>query len=141
LRALNSISPDLKKDFQLTNQLHGNFHRLAERMGPNIAESLIKAGENGIVLTAITTGNLPLLKKIIAPLGARQLATEMTTNPRFMNLSSRILQSIIHGAPVEAKKAYDQLVIEVGKVNGEAAKKMSNFDFNKFIENLPEEES
>ena len=52
-RALTQISPELGRDFRVTNELYGNFHRLAERMGPNVAESLIKAGENGIVLSAL----------------------------------------------------------------------------------------
>lgn len=139
--ALERISPSLGKDFQITNQLYGNFHKLAERMGPNIAESLIKAGENGIIVTAITTGNYPLLKKVLSPLLARQLATEMTTNPRLMNISSRLINSVEKGSPVVAKKIYDELVLEIGKTNAEAAMKMSGLDFDKLFDSLPDQKN
>lgn len=137
--ALMQISPELGRDFRTTNELYGNFHRLAERMGPNIAENLIRAGENGIVVTAISTGNYPLLKKVIGPLAARQLATEMTTNPRLMNLSSRFLNSLERRLPISAKKIYDQMLIEVGKTNAEAAMKMSNLDLDNLFEALDQE--
>jgi len=137
--ALTQISPELGRDFRTTNQLYGNFHRLAERMGPDVAESLIRAGENGIIVSAISTGNYPLLKKVLGPLAARQLATEMTTNPRMMNLSSRFLNSVERRLPMAAKKIYDQMLIEVGKNNAEAAAKMSNLDFESFFESLDQE--
>ena len=140
-RAIYQISPELGRDFQITNQLYGNFHRLAERMGPNVAESLIRAGEQGIVISAITTGNYPLLKKVLGPLLARQLATELTTNPRFMNLSSKFINAFERGSLVNAKKSYDQLLIEIGKENAEAATKMSGLDLDKIFESLKEYES
>jgi hypothetical protein len=137
--ALMQISPELGKDFKITNELYGNFHKLAERMGPNIAESLIHAGEQGIVVSAITSGNYPLLQKVLGPLAARQLATEMTTNPRMMNLSSRFINSLERGLPVVAKKVYEQMLIEVGKTNAEAAMKMSNLDLDNLFEALDQE--
>lgn len=136
-KGISSISEQLGNDFQITNQLYANFHRLAERMGPNIAENLIRTGENGIVLTAITTGNFPLLSKVLKPLGARQLATELSTNPRLMNLSSKMINALERGSPVIAKQIYNQLVIEVGKTNAEAAMKMSDIDFDEFFKSLP----
>jgi hypothetical protein len=137
--AINTISPQFGADFQMTNRLYGNFHRLSERMGPNVAESLIRAGENGIVVNAITTGNYPLLKHVLSAVAARQVATELSTNPRLMNLSSKLLSSINQRLPQVAQHAYDQLILELGKTNAEAAMKMSDMDWNKFIESLPKE--
>jgi len=132
-RAIESISPELAQDFQVTNQLYGNFHRLAERMGPNVAESLIRAGENGILVTAITTGNYPLLQKVVSPLLARQLAAELSTNPRLMNLSSRFIAAAEQGSPQIAKKVYDEIASEIGKKNAEVAIKMQDIDFDKIF--------
>lgn len=139
-KGLIKLSPELGKDFEITNKLYGNFHKLAERMGPTVAESLIKAGENGILLSAVTTGNYPLLNKVLGPVLARQLATEMSTNPRLMNLSSRFINSFERGMPQIAKKVYEQILLEVGKINGEAAMKMSEMDFDKLFEVLDEED-
>lgn len=139
-KSLIKLSPDLGKDFQITNKLYGNFHKLAERMGPTVADSLIKAGESGILLSAITTGNYPLLKKVIGPVAARQLATEMSTNPRLMNLSSRFINSFERGSRQIAKKVYEQILLEVGRINGEAAMKMSDMDFDNLFDALEQED-
>jgi hypothetical protein len=134
--ALNQISPALGSDFNLTNRLYGNFSQQAERMGPNIADRLITAGESGLVLSAITTGNFPLLKKIIGPLAGRKLAAEMVINPRFQNLSAKFINSLNQGRYAVSEKIYNQIVREVGKSNAEAAMKLSDLDFDEFAKSL-----
>jgi len=136
-KALQQISPELGADFKLTNELYGKFSDLASRMGPNIADSLINAGEKGLVMHAITTGNFPVLKKILGPIAGRQIAREMVTNPRLQNLSKRFVQGAKQGSGAIANRAYEQLVREIGKHSSELAKEMSGFDVEEFIEALP----
>lgn len=138
-KAITAISPELGKDFELTNKLYGNFQKLSERMAPSIADSLINKGEAGAVVVGITTGNYPLLRKILGVTGATNLATEMTTNPRLMNLSSRFISAIGRDMPQVAKNVYDQMLVEVGKTNAEAAVKMSEADFDELYKALPKE--
>lgn len=135
--SLMRISPELGNDFRLLNRLYGNFSELAGRMGPNIADALINAGERGLVIHAISTGNLPILKKIIGPIAGRQFARELVTNPRFYNTSRRFVQGIAQGSPAIARKAYDKLLREVGSSNAELAKKMAGFNVEEFIDSIP----
>lgn len=137
--ALNQISPELGRDFALTNQLYGNFLDQAQRMGPNIAESLIRQGETGLVLTAVTTGNYPLLKKVLGPIAGRQVATELSTNPRFMNLSSKFINAVERKLPEAAQKTLDTLIVELGRKNAEAAMKLSEFDIDELFKALEEQ--
>ncbi len=137
--ALMQISPELGKDFKITNELYGNFARLSEKMTPTMVDNILSAGEAGAALTAIVTGNYPILAKVVGVAAARQLAAEMITNPRFVNLSSRFVNSMERGLPVVAKKVYEQMLIEVGKTNAEAAMKMSNFDIDELFEALEKE--
>lgn len=137
--AFDSISPKLGNDVKTTNNLWGNYSKLAEKMGPSIADHLISTGEKGAMLSAVTTGNYPLMKKIIGPVGARLLAREMVINPRFQNLSSRFIVAANRGAPQVAKKVYDQMLLEVAKTNAEAAMALSGFDVDQFFESLPPE--
>jgi len=139
--AMNSISPELGADFRMTNRLYGNYANLAERMGPNIAEHLISQGERGILISAISTGNYPMLKKVIGPIAGRKLAQQMITNSRFKNLSARFVNGLQRGSPAIVQRVYDQMIIEIGKVSPEAAKEMSGIDFENFFETLPEEQS
>jgi hypothetical protein len=138
---INSISPSLGHDFQITNQLYGNFHRLAERMQPNVASTLFSHGESTAILGAIVTGNYPVLLSALGVKGARQLATELVTNPRFMNLSSKMINALERGLPNIAKHTYDQLIIEVGKNNAEAASQMSDVNFDSLLKEIRKKES
>ena len=138
-KALHHISPELANDFKMTNQLYGNYASLANRMGPDIAEKLIKAGEAGIFVSGITTGNYPLIKSVLGAVGARKLAAEMVINPRLQNMSTRFMHSLKENNPAIAKKWFDQMIIEVGKKNAEAAAAMSAFDIDDFFSNQNEE--
>jgi hypothetical protein len=110
-------------------------------MGPDITESLINAGERGILLHAVTSGNYPLLKRVLGPIGARQLATEMTTNPRFINLTSKMISAFERGAPAIASKVYNQIVHEIAKSNPDAAREISGLDMQKIFDALESNES
>jgi hypothetical protein len=138
--ALEELSPELGKDFKITNELYANFAKQAERMGPDTADQLIRSGETGIALHAIVTGNFPVLKGLIGPVGGRIVAREMIINPRIQNLGERLILGIKRGSPVIAKNAYDSLILELGKNSAEAAAAISDFDMEEFINSLPQEE-
>lgn len=139
-KAIEKISPQLGQDFKFTNDLYGKFSDLSSRMGPNLAEHFIRSGEKGLVLSAVTTGNYPLLQKLIGPVGGRLLAREMIINPRLQNLSKRMFSGILQGLPAASQKIYDELILEVGKVSPEAAGAMSQFDVEEFVKTIPKEE-
>ncbi|NGX36862.1 MAG: hypothetical protein K1000chlam2_00007 [Chlamydiae bacterium] len=138
--ALRELSPELGADFITTNKLYGNFSKLAERMGPDMIEKFITKGEKGMLISGITTGNYPLLKKLLGPLGARILAREMIVNPKMKNLSRRFLNGVKRNKPAIAKKVYDQILNYVSSIDAEAAIKLSGMDMEDFEAILKEEE-
>lgn len=138
--ALRKIDPELANDFVLQNKLNSNFANLAKKVDPNFSEYLINAGEKGLLLHSIVDGNLTLLKKVLKPLAARQLAVEMVKNPRFQRLGQRFVNAAKGNKAQIAQKVMNQIVIEVGKVNQDAAQMLSNFDVNGLIEELSEED-
>lgn len=137
---INSISPSLGEDFRITNELYGNFSRVSERMSPNIGSTLFSYGETSAALAALVTGNYPYLATALGVKSARQLATELVTNPRFMNLSSKLINAFTRGLPKIAKHTYDQIVLEVGKTNAEAAAKMSDLDMEDLFKEMRKNE-
>lgn len=136
--AMKSLSPILSEDFQMTNKLYGNYIKMAERMGPDIAEALIKQGERGIMMSAVLTGNYPLLNKILKPVAARQIATEMIKNPRFQDLGRKFHKAIRDNNIGLAKSVYDDYLIVLGEKNPEAAIQMSGVDIEAFMRAVSE---
>jgi len=131
--ALNAISPELGAEFRLTNKLHGNFAKLSEKLGTDLLDRAMSLGEQGMVVTGIVTGNFPMLEKVLGVTAARAMAREMIVNPRLKNLSARFMSGVNRNSPAIAKKVYDQMIMEVGKTNAEAAIQMSGLDVDKLF--------
>ena len=136
--ALEQISPNLSRDFTLTNTLHSNFARNSQRMSPRMADTLIKAGEIGTFVHGLITGNYPEMAAVLGTVAARELAAEMIINPRFQNMTARLLTGLQRGSPVTVKRGLDQLINELSKSNSEAAKAMSKIDINSILDSYKE---
>ena len=131
-KGLNDLSPELAKDFELTNELYGNFAKFRERMSPDFTENLIKSGEVGYFLTSLLSGDLGGLSKVIGAVGGREIASELITNPRLRNLNLRIMEGIKKGSKPSVKEAYKLLVNEIAKKDVDTAIKMNEYDIDKF---------
>jgi len=138
--ALKKLSPELAQDFELTNKLYGNFSKIREQLRPGLVDSFIKASEAGAAIVAIGTGNVPVMLKVFGPIAGRQLATEMVSNPRLMNMTTRFINSLNRSLPQVSKKIWDQMLVEVGKTNAKAAMQMAGADFEKLLEDMKQEE-
>lgn len=136
--ALEQISPNLSRDFTLTNTLHSNFSRNSQRMSPRMADTLIKAGEIGTFVHGLITGNYPEMAAVLGTVAARELAAEMIINPRFQNMTARLLTGLQRGSRVTAKRGLDQLINELAKTNSEAAKEMSKIDIDSILDSYKE---
>lgn len=135
--SLNSLSPKLGNDFELTNKLYQNFAKTSERLKPSLVDKLILGGESSALLFSAISGNYPLMSKVLGEFAARNLAREFLINPRLKNMSSRLSKSISSGSPRIAQKVLDQMVTELGKTNAEAAMKLSEMDIDDFMKSLP----
>jgi len=139
MRAINNVSPVLGQDFRLSNQLYQNFANQARRLNPDMADRLFSLGESGAILHAVTTGNYPILQKILGPVAGRQVARELVVNPRFQNLGNRIIQSLNEGKFGIAKNAIDKMTLMLSKENPEAAKYLSDKEIRNFLESSTKE--
>jgi hypothetical protein len=136
---ITSISPELGKDFKLTNKLYRNFANLSEKLGPDVLDRAMSLGEQGMAFTGIITGNYPLIEKVVGITAARALAREMIVNPRMKNLTARFVNGVQRNSPAIARKVYDQMLVEVGKTNAEAAMKMSGLDVEELFSQQDQE--
>lgn len=140
LEGLNKISPQLASDFELTNKLYGNFSKIKSQLHPDLIDKFIKTSELGALVTGIATMNAPVLMSVLGAETGRQVATELSGNPRLINLTTRFISSINRGLPQIAKQIWNQMQTEIGKTNAMAASKMSEADFSELLKSLPKEE-
>lgn len=138
--AISEVNPFLAEDFTLTNKLYENFSKQKSRLNPNLFDSFITFGEAGSLLYGIVTGNYPMIATTTSFLAARNLASQLLTNPRLQNLAQRFKQGIQQNLPNASKKAYNQMILELGKEVPEAAQQLSGIEIEEFLSILKEED-
>lgn len=108
--AMNDISPKLSSDFKLTNQLYKNSLKIGSRLKSSIYDDLLKLGEYGGLMHATISGNLSELTAFLGEKSARVLAREMLLNPKFQNLSQKMVKALNNNQFAVAKKIMDLMV-------------------------------
>lgn len=94
LEVLKKSSPELTKDFELTNKLYSKFKGAQKVLKKDLIDKWIDKGEIGLAAFGLATGNVPMLQKLATEAGVRTLSKEMLTNPYFQNLSRKLVQSL-----------------------------------------------
>jgi len=104
LDALHKTSPELAKDFELTNKLYSKYSQINKKLKPGIVDSFInKAEAIGLPMAgwAFLTGNPLPLKAVATEAASRLLAREMLLSPYLQNISKKMVvnanQSSIQG--------------------------------------------
>lgn len=126
--ALAELSPQLANDFEMTNRLYATYGKLASKLKPSMASDMIEAAIPVQVIYGAVTGNLGLLKATALEYGAKKLATEALTSPRFVNLSKKLVSALNKGKFVAANQIKDQMAREMNKQNPEIASLMYQAD-------------
>lgn len=132
--AFELLDPKLGKDFELLNKLYSNFKKTSVNLKPDIADKLISFGEGAAITTGIITRDTGLLYKALGPLGGRQLAKWLATNPRAQNLSIRLTNALNNNKKALARKVFDELQLAVGENNADAARELAKFDLDQYLE-------
>jgi hypothetical protein len=141
--ALDSISPELGRDFRMTNDIYSNFSTLAGRLRPGLATDLINGAarifRSGRVLYGFLHGNYPVLLEALGEEGARLLGREMLINPRFQNLARQMVTALNHNRVSVVKsltKTFSDLLEPIDK---KASKEIQGEKFRDLIKsNRPE---
>lgn len=113
--AIQSISPQLGKDFNLINDLYSKYYTISSRLKPDLVSDLISAGEALGLGTSIVLGHYPSLLTILTEKSAKKLAQQMLINPRFQQIGSKFVDALNQNKFTVAKKLMDSLGLELKK--------------------------
>lgn len=143
VEAIEKIDKNLASDFVNTNELYSNWAEISRTLSPTLASNLIEGSKPiqlvyGLVHGA-TTGNFGFLETAIGDFAVRKLATELLINPRFQNLSKKMLNALEKNKFAVANNLWDVMTQEVNKVDKKSAKKMKDLDILKLFEEQKEE--
>jgi hypothetical protein len=93
-KALYEVSPQLGKDFEMVNDLYSKYHKIANKLKPNLTTDIIGASEAIGGLFGLVTGNYALLAKVGSEKTIRVVAQQMLLNPKFQQLSEKMVEAI-----------------------------------------------
>ncbi len=94
LEALRKTNPSLAENFELTNQLYSKFKNLSKALKPREIDKFLRLGKVGHFMYSLATLNPTGLKIAIAGEGVQRLSRELLLNPRFQNLSRKMLGAL-----------------------------------------------
>ena len=133
-KALNDVSPELAKDFEMLNNLQSKYYPIASKLKPNITDDIVRAAENIGLLGSLVTGYYPHLGAILAEKGGRQIAKQMLINPRFQQLASKTVSAINQGKFGMVKKLADLYAHELKSIDPKASEILKNLSEEEIAE-------
>jgi len=134
--ALKEVSPELEKDFGMINDLFSRYYKISKRLEPNLMTDLIGASEVLGLLGSFTLGYYPTLFKFAGEKTARKVAQQLLINPRFHQLSGKMVDALNQNKFIMAKKISDLISKEIKKTSPEIAQeldKISEEDFKELL--------
>lgn len=112
LETLESISPQIARDFEITNQLYSRYSQISKRLKPDIVDAFVNKAEILGLPTAIgsafVTGNVAPLVGVGSEIAIRTLATELLTNPYFQNIGKKLVVNFNQGSGKAARETVKQ---------------------------------
>ncbi len=125
-KALTEISPQLAQDFKFINDLSSRYYKIASRLKPTLASQLISTAEHLGVAGALggaAVGYYPPLIAILGEKAGKKLAQQMLINPRFQQLSQKIISEVNANKFQIARETAKMFANEIKKFDDETAKK------------------
>lgn len=136
-KALNEISPKLAKEFETVNTLKSKYHKIVQRLEPNLKTDIISAAKSLGILGGLITGNYGLISQFAMPYALGKISQQMLINPRFHQLSNKMVDSLIQNKFGISKKVGDIFAKEMEKISPDAARQIEDLDiedFEKFMD-------
>lgn len=134
MKSLDTLSPELARDFDTANKMYGNFANISGKLKPTLVQDILTAARGAGLMGAVFFGNYPIMAELLTAEGAKRLAREMLINPRFQNLGRKFVDAIKKGSVALASSAKKELVKLVDKTNPEASDEIEDVDIEEFIE-------
>ncbi len=135
--ALDSISPELGRDFRMTNDIYANFSNLAGRLRPGLATDILNGVarflRGGRVMYGFLSGNYPVLLEALGEEGAKLFGREMLINPRFQNLGRQMVTALNENRIPVLRSLSDKFADLLEPIDKEAAKEIQGEKFKELI--------
>ena len=96
LESLQKVSPQIAKDFEMTNQLYSKYAQISKRLKPDIIDSFISKAEVLAIPGAaisLVSGNPFILSGLASEHAMRVLGREMLINPYFQNVATKLVKN------------------------------------------------
>lgn len=138
-KGLRQVNPQLAKDFDLTNKLYSRYATIANKLQPSMFDTFLKRSAPFRLMYGVATGSFSMLAELAGEKAARSLATNMLSNPKFQNLSSKWVNAINNNNFNTAYKLSNQLASLVNKDSPEVASVMRQLTVDDF-KNLQKKE-
>lgn len=136
--AMTSISPELASDFVLTNQLFAKQAKLSRKLKPDALDKILGRLEKlGIVVGASFGYYVPATEIALEATG-RRVASEMLTNPRFLNLGRRLATAILNNSPAVAQRIIKEMDPILREIDPQLADEIANEDVMKIFQSKKE---
>jgi hypothetical protein len=136
--AMKSISPELSKDFEMINTLYSKYYPIAKRLEPNLRSDIMSIVKPLGLLSSLLTGYYPGILEFGSYAASSKLAQQMLLNPRFQQISKKMIAALDENKFGTAKKLTDLLTHEVKKISPEMAKELETItdeDLQKLFSN------
>lgn len=115
-QALEKVSPELAKDFEMTNELYSKYSQISKKLKPDLVDSIVNKAELLAAPAAglsLVLGNPWALVGLGTESALRLLGREMLINPYFQNVAKKIVtnfnQSSLKGVTDSVKQVQDYM--------------------------------
>lgn len=128
--AIAEVSPQLGADFTLANNLYANFARVRGQMTPGRVDDFFTGVKALGAVTALVTGNYPILASMTGTAAARSAATALVISPRLQNLQHKMLIALNQNRLSVANEVLDQFKLAIKKDAPEYYELIKNESFS-----------
>ncbi len=115
LEGIKDVSPELARDFELTNKQYSKFNNLYKNLQPQSLDRWMTLGETGAFFYSLMKYGPKGAASVVGTDVARRIASEMLINPHLQNLMKQMGKALQQNKVGIAKKIQDKMVKELKK--------------------------
>lgn len=125
-KALEEIDPVLAKNFETVNSLFSKYYDISAKLEPNLMTDIIGAGKALGILGGVITGYYPLILKFGGEHAAQSIAREMLINPRFQQISRKMINALNQNKFGVAKKLSNLFAYNLKEISPEISQQIED---------------
>lgn len=132
-KSINSISPELGEDFSMINDLYSKYYPIAQKLKPSLTDNIISAVEVTGILASLGPaifGDVTYLTAILGEQAGKKVAQQLLINPRFQNLSGKIVDAMNRNKGAIAKKLIDSFASQMEKYSPEYSEELKKISLD-----------